>query len=44
MLLLRGPSGSVLFGIYLVALSVAFVAICWFTGEPPRWRWGERDG
>ena len=22
-------------------LSAALVAICWKTGEPPRWRWGK---
>ena len=26
--------------IYVVALSLAFGAVCWVTGEPPRWRWG----
>ncbi|MCI4679718.1 hypothetical protein K9U39_19050 [Rhodoblastus acidophilus] len=24
-------------------LASAFVAICRLTGEPPRWRWGDRD-
>jgi hypothetical protein len=24
-------------------LAAAFVAICWLTGEPPRWRWGDED-
>lgn len=43
MLLLRGSDGGVVYGIYLVVISVALVAICWITGEPPRWRWGERD-
>lgn len=27
----------------LVALSCALVAVCWATGEPPRWRWGDRE-
>jgi hypothetical protein len=45
LLFLRGGSdGNVVYGIYLVVISVALVAICWITGEPPRWRWGERDG
>ena len=26
----------------LVALSCVLVAVCWATGEPPRWRWGDR--
>ena len=21
-------------------LSAVLVTVCWFTGEPPRWRWG----
>lgn len=25
-------------------LSAVLVAICWWTGEPPRWRWGRDDG
>ena len=24
----------------MVIATVVFVAICWFTGEPPGWRWG----
>lgn len=28
--------------LYVTVLSLALVAICWRTGEPPRWRWGER--
>jgi hypothetical protein len=26
--------------LYLAALNVALMAVCWFKGEPPRWRWG----
>lgn len=29
-----------LFALYVVALIVAFVAICLAKGEPPSWRWG----
>lgn len=25
----------------IVALTLALTAICWKTGEPPRWRWGK---
>jgi hypothetical protein len=28
---------------YVAVLSVAFVAVCWLKGEPPRWRWGDDD-
>lgn len=24
----------------MTGLSALFVAVCWLTGEPPRWRWG----
>jgi hypothetical protein len=29
---------------YLVLLSALLTLVCWLTGEPPRWRWGKRDG
>jgi hypothetical protein len=25
---------------YVVVLSVLFGVVCWWKGEPPRWRWG----
>ena len=25
---------------YAVVLSVLFAGVCWWKGEPPRWRWG----
>ena len=25
---------------YVVVLSFALVLVCWWKGEPPRWRWG----
>jgi hypothetical protein len=33
-----------LFAAYVIALSALLVAVCWIKGEPPRWRWGEREG
>jgi len=39
----RASNGSFVYAIYVVILTVALVAICWLTGEPPRWRWGGRD-
>lgn len=30
------------FAACIVALTVLLVAVCWATGEPPRWRWGDR--
>jgi hypothetical protein len=29
------------FVLLVAAASLVFVAVCWLTGEPPRWRWGE---
>jgi uncharacterized membrane protein YhaH (DUF805 family) len=26
---------------YVLVLSVLLVGVCWLTGEPPRWRWGD---
>ena len=26
---------------WIIGLAAALVAICWWKGEPPRWRWGE---
>lgn len=31
---------GLMYGIYAVLVSLVFVAVCWITGEPPRWRWG----
>lgn len=28
------------FFVFIIAMAVALVAICWIKGEPPRWRWG----
>jgi hypothetical protein len=25
---------------YVIILSLALTAVCWWKGEPPRWRWG----
>jgi len=38
----QAPKGSVVYVAYASVLTVALIAICWLTGEPPRWRWGER--
>ena len=34
------------FLVYALTISAVFIALCWLTGEPPRWRWGdgENDG
>lgn len=40
---IKFPPGRDLAPFAAVALlaSLSFVGICWWKGEPPRWRWGE---
>lgn len=35
--------GTVVYVIHVFVLTAALIAICWLTGEPPRWRWGGDD-
>ena len=28
---------------YVAAATAVFIAVCWWKGERPRWRWGDRD-
>lgn len=42
--LIRTSMGAMACLAYGLALTAVLVAVCWFKGEPPRWRWGERDG
>ncbi len=37
------PRGSAIYIAYVLGLTVVLLAICWRTGEPPRWRLGGRD-
>ncbi len=32
--------GNVAYIVYLIVLTAILIAICWLTGERPRWRWG----
>lgn len=44
---LRAPPqrDTALFMLLVTLATAAFVLICWLTGEPPAWRWGDRgDG
>lgn len=34
---------SVAFLFFALVITALLAAICWLTGEPPRWRWGD-DG
>ena len=29
--------------IYVAAVSIGLVVVCWLKGEPPRWRWGKDE-
>jgi hypothetical protein len=40
---LQATRGSAVYFIYLLALTVLLIVVCWLKGEPPRWRWGDRD-
>jgi len=48
-LLLIGVSGIdperqlPLFMAWMIGWSAAFVAVCWWKGERPRWRWGGKE-
>ena len=33
----------VLFGLFMAAMIAVMLAVCFAKGEPPRWRWGDRD-
>ena len=33
----QSPAGFIA---YVVVLTVLLTAMCWWKGEPPRWRWG----
>lgn len=32
--------GTTIFTAYTLLLAAALILICWYTGEPPSWRWG----
>jgi hypothetical protein len=35
------PRSILWFYVSVIGLVAALVVICWRTGEPPRWRWGD---
>ena len=35
------PRDSVHFLLWMAFVTALLIAVCWRTGEPPRWRWGE---
>ncbi|MFP3891888.1 hypothetical protein [uncultured Ralstonia sp.] len=40
-IILRPAHAPILFVAYTMALSLLLVLVCWWKGEPPRWRWRE---
>jgi len=41
--LIHKSMGAGIYLAYAFWLTVLFVVICWLKGEPPRWRWGDRE-
>ena len=39
----QATEGNVAYIAYVFVLTASLVAICWLTGERPRWRWGGRE-
>jgi hypothetical protein len=37
----QASRGSAVYVAYAAVLTIVLIAICWLTGEPPRWRRGE---
>jgi hypothetical protein len=35
--------GDFMYVAYVLVLTIILIAICWISGEPPRWRWGNDD-
>ena len=39
-----GPQRDpVAFVTLLISTTLGLVIVCWWKGEPPKWRWGEKD-
>jgi hypothetical protein len=39
---IQASMGNVVYAAYVSVLTAALIAVCWLTGDPPRWRWGSR--
>lgn len=42
--LIQVSFGSLLYGVYALALTTVLIGVCWLKGERPRWRRAGRDG
>jgi hypothetical protein len=38
---LDSTEGNVIAGVLVIGATVALIAVCLRTGEPPKWRWGD---
>jgi uncharacterized membrane protein YphA (DoxX/SURF4 family) len=38
--LLQPRKALIAYLVYVAVLTAALIGVCWFKGEPPRWRWG----
>ena len=32
------------FVVYMICLFAVLIVVCWLKGQPPKWRWGKKDG
>jgi drug/metabolite transporter (DMT)-like permease len=40
MVLFRLPAALAAYLLYLAVITTAFIGVCYWKGEPPKWRWG----
>ena len=40
---IKVSTGTAAYFAYSLILTIVFIGICWLTGEPPSWRWGDDD-
>ena len=41
--LLLLPQHLAVLGLFVLGMSVLLIAVCYVKGEPPAWRWGDRE-
>ena len=41
-LFLPAAKDPVVLALCILVLTAVLMAVCWFKGEPPHWRWGDR--
>ena len=40
---IKASIGIAAYFAYSLILTIVVIGICWLTGEPPNWRWGDDD-